>query len=108
MDTVPCPTGDKGICTIPDTTVIATEGNISVVSRDEVEDLFPELELDESSLQPFDFDGSHEDLLQAARSDSIGAPEVQPEQELLRPLLELRADAVIVTCSCGHTFVRTA
>ena len=34
MDTVPCPTGDKGICTIPDTTVIATEGNnLGCVSR---------------------------------------------------------------------------
>jgi hypothetical protein len=116
MQTVPCPMKDKGICSIPDRTVIASQGSVSIVSRDYVERLFPDLDLDRADLRPLNFTGSYEDLLEAADSldviqdeDAGGtlavAPENERAEELSRALQDAGVtDGVIVNCSCGHQY----
>jgi hypothetical protein len=105
MKTVPCPSGDKGICTIPDSAIVAVQGTLHIVSREEIERHFPDFDVNAARLEPLNFTGSHEDLLEAAEALTMVLPRSEPVQELGRVVQESAGLAsVIVTCSCGHIF----
>jgi hypothetical protein len=114
MQTVPCPMEDKGICSIPDRTVVASQGSVRIVSRDDVEGFSPDLDLDGADLRRINFDGSYEDLLEAAEALTT-APETDTDEtlaiapvkaeKLIRALQEAGVtEGVIVNCSCGHIY----
>jgi hypothetical protein len=66
METIPCKMND-GFCTIPDHAMIVRDGEIGVRSRAEIVREFPDVDLNVSNLRPFEFDGTHDDLLEGAR-----------------------------------------
>jgi hypothetical protein len=124
METVPCMKGD-GICTIPDHTVTVREGRVGVRLRSEILREFPDLDLRTSNLRPFEFDGSHGDLLTAVRglenvgdledvrddTDDVGGVAVMEPLGLHEAVAAAIADAnvtngLIVLCSpCGHQWI---
>jgi hypothetical protein len=51
VSTQPCPNNDKGICEIPDHTLVARGGSVTVRTREEIEAEFPSIDLGQSVLQ---------------------------------------------------------
>ena len=104
MRSVPCPAGDKGLCTIPDRTAVVEQGTVSVKSRADIESSYPNLDLDKASLirleAPVD-DGS---LIETV--DEGGAQAERIADFAASALRESGAEAaVVVNCSCGHCYM---
>jgi hypothetical protein len=126
METVPCKMND-GFCTIPDHALIVRQGEIGVRSRAEIVRDFPDVDLKVSNLRPFQFDGTHDDLLEGVRrlerhgdmadtsfddsDEGEGGPAMMETVGLHAAVAAALADAnvtngLIVYCSpCGHHWV---
>src|SRR5207247_4051457 len=97
---VPCPQGD-GTCTVPDPAVVVTDGQLAVVGGDEVERMFPAIDLDTNQLRPLPVEQSHDDLLRLAEVGDERA--TGAANEILRAIPG--SSGVIVHCTCGHLYV---
>jgi hypothetical protein len=123
MDTVPCRMND-GVCTIPEHALVVRQGELAVRTRAEVVREFPGLDLKARKLRPFEFDGTHDDLLEGARrleqtdadassddSDESGGGITLMEPAVHEAVAAAIADAgltnaLIVLCSpCGHQWI---
>ena len=123
MNTVPCPNGDGGICTIPDTTALLSEGRIDVVHREDVLAQHPRVEqmVDEARLvrvhaEPDEVTAALElavgqvseegGTMSLSRAKSLR--EVSPRVALAVQTAFAAAPGsggVLVNCSCKHVFV---
>jgi hypothetical protein len=112
MSTQPCPRGDKGVCAIPDRTLVASGGVVTVRSREEVQGEFPWITSSRLSLQEVGRAASFPAMVKAfeSRQDSRRALRWFTRRASRRFADELLSDAdsgttVLVYCSpCGHVF----
>jgi hypothetical protein len=104
LETVPCPQGDKGICTIPDRTAVVKGGVVSIQSREAIESSLPELDLDTATMRPLQAPFDNEDLIEAI--DRVSSA-VEPDAGFAAAALERpdSATAIVVVCSCNHTYI---
>jgi len=102
MTSVPCPNQDKGICTIPDRTAVIVNGAVSVHSREEVESVLPDLDLNTATLRRLETPIEGSELIHAV--DHIGGMAVASAD--LAQMVERTEDkvSIVVNCSCGHLF----
>lgn len=111
MSKQPCPRGD-GTCVIPDNTLVAQDGVISVRSRRDIEADFGPIDLSLRSLESFDQLTSMDTLTDAFENAESSRQWLAAFSETERDSLEreLASDAesdttVLVYCSpCGHVF----
>jgi hypothetical protein len=97
---VDCPNKDGGICTIPEKAVVVTAQRVTLMSPAELERAFPDFDVRQANLRPFNFEGSDDELAQSA----VGAGDVS--ESLMEGVRESPSSAsVIVLCSCGHRFI---
>jgi hypothetical protein len=112
-----CPTGDNGICSYPDRVLLVTGGRISVVSAAVAEISLEGLE--PTSVEELEWLAGERydevvdlvlDSLRAQSPRDSSPTDVGTARDLLDQvsLIESRVpinSGVIVTCSCGHTWV---
>jgi hypothetical protein len=102
MQTVPCPQGDKGVCTIPSDTVMITADELTPISRDELTERYPGFDLERSDFARVDAERDAVlELLTSPRDAENGAA-----YTAVRAAFDRTPGfaSVIVTCSCGHNY----
>lgn len=116
MTNIKCPQGD-GVCTYPDSTLIAVGNQLSVVSGSAVPQIFPRLSFDVAKeTRVLDDEGGYDSVVnlvlsafRVSESESVvvqnvmGAEEATTRVNIIESQLPL-STGVIVTCSCGHTW----
>jgi hypothetical protein len=110
MKTAPCPHGDKGICTIPDSAIVVRQGRLQVAPSELVTRHLPDFAIDGAQLRRLDFAGTHADIAEVADSlEARDATVVLSSPAALQLESAIResgvANGVIVTCSCGDVFI---
>ncbi len=113
MASIPCPTGDKGICSIPSHTLVVRAHEVMVRSRAEVESAFPAIDLDHAELVPVGLHSSIPDLGAMFRADEVDRSALERfagtvGEELAKAVhhdANHEATKVLVYCTpCGHIF----
>lgn len=112
-----CPSGDNGICSYPDRVLVVTGGRLSVVSAYVAETTLEGFEatfVDELEWMSGERYDEVVDLVldslraQSPRDGSLtdvrGASDLQDQVSLIESRVPVTS-GVIVTCSCGHTWV---
>jgi hypothetical protein len=79
-------------------------GSVSIWSKERVEAVFPDLDLKRASMTLLDLP-DYADIEQLF-SESLAAPPREVEEALINRANSTGATAaIVVQCSCGHTFV---
>jgi hypothetical protein len=106
MKTVKCPQGDKGLCTIPDRTAMITADALRPISREELTERYPQLDLVAGDLARVDADpGAVRDVL-----GSPGDSRAASVHAALRSAFARTpgSTSLVVYCTCGHVYIADA
>ena len=107
MRTIKCPHGDNGVCGIPDRAVLLFDGTASFVSRKALEGMgvIPESDEDTTTrIRSIDFTIPEEIVSEAHGIDSVLGKTLERFVGMGGGSFE-DARGVIITCSCGHTWI---